>query len=204
MIRQHAHELLGRAETKRLLDGLNDTHPKLLEELVPKLLTLGEVQRVLEQLLRERVSIRDMGSILEALVETAPVNKSLVTLVEAARHALGRRLIQPLLDRDGQLPVLLLDPALEDEILGVLAHETGAGQRQLASRSSTPLVRRLADSVRQLIASVPATALPVLLCPSPARYYVRRWIEPWVPRMAVLAATDIPAETRLRPMGTVR
>jgi flagellar biosynthesis protein FlhA len=204
MIRRHAYELLGRAETKRLLDGLVDTHPKLLEELVPKLLTLGEVQRVLEQLLRERVSIRDMGAILEALVETAPINKNLVNLVEAARHALGRRLIQPLLDADGQLPVLLLDPALEEEILGMLSQD--GAQRQLAasSRPSTPLVRRLADSLRQLISTAPATALPVLLAPSPARYHIKRWIEPWIPRMAVVAVTDIPAETRLRPMGTVR
>ena len=204
LIRQHAHELLGRAETKRLVDSLNETHPKLMEELVPKLLTLGEVQRVLEQLLRERVSIRDLGAVLEALVETAAGNKSLVALVEAARHALGRRLVQPLLDADGQLPVLLLDPALEDEILQALMPE--GGQRLLAalSRNPVPLVRRLADSVRQLIGSTPATALPVLLCPSPARFQVKRWIEPWVPRMAVVAATDIPPETRLRPMGTVR
>jgi flagellar biosynthesis protein FlhA len=204
MIRQHAHELLGRAETKRLLDGLNETHPKLLEELVPKLLTLGEVQRVLEQLLRERVSIRDMGSILEALVEAAPVNKSLVSLVEAARHALGRRLIQPLLDGDGQLPVLLLDSALEDEILTMLAQDGSQKQLPASNRPSTPLVRRLADSLRQLIAAAPSSALPVLLCPSPARYHVKRWIEPWVPRMAVIAVTDIPAETHLQPMGTVR
>jgi len=204
LMRQHAHELLGRAETKRLLDGLNETHPKLIEELVPKLLTLGEVQRVLEQLLRERVSIRDMGSILEGLVETAAVSKNMVTLVEAARHVLGRRLIQPLLDADGQLPVLLLDPALEDEILNTV--NEGGAQRQLSasSRPSTPLVRRLVDSLKQLIATVPATALPVLLCPSPARYHIKRWIEPWIPRMAVIAATDIPPEARLRPMGTVR
>jgi flagellar biosynthesis protein FlhA len=204
LIRQHAHELLGRAETKRLLDGLNETHPKLLEELVPKLMTLGEVQRVLEQLLRERVSIRDLGAILEALLETAPATKHLVLLTEAARRGLGRRLIQPLLDGEGQLPVLLLDPALEEEIQGAVA-EIG-GQRQLPAslRPSTPLVRRLADSLKQLIATAPATALPVLLCPSPARYHVKRWIEPWIPRMAVVAATDIPAETRLRPMGTVR
>ena len=204
MIRGHAYELLGRAETKRLLDGLNETHPKLMEELIPKLLTLGEVQRVLEQLLRERVSIRDMGAILEALVETAPGNKSLVALVEAARHALGRRLIQPLLDSDGQLPVLLLDPALEEEILSNLSPEGGQRQLEASSRSATPLIRRLGDSLRQLIAHAPATALPVLLAPSPARYHVKRWIEPWVPRMAVIAVTDIPAETRLRPMGTVR
>ena len=130
LIRRHAWELLGRAETKRLLDALNETHPKLMEELVPKLLTLGEVERVLEQLLRERVSIRDLGAILEALLETAPVNKSLVALVEAARQALGRRLVQPLLDGDGQLPVLLLDPALEEEILATLA----PGERPAAAR----------------------------------------------------------------------
>ncbi len=91
---------------------MNESHPKLLEELVPKLLTLGEVERVLEQLLRERVSIRDLGAVLEALLEMAPVNKSLVALVEASRQALGRRLVRPLLDGDGQLPVLLLDPAV--------------------------------------------------------------------------------------------
>ncbi|WP_263359572.1 flagellar biosynthesis protein FlhA [Acidicapsa ligni] len=204
LIRQHGHELLGRAETKRLLDSLNDTHPRLMEELVPKLLTLGEVQKVLEQLLRERVSIRDMGTILEALVETASVNKGLVTLVEAARHALGRRLIQPLLDGDGQLSILQLDPSLEDEILGLLMQDTAQRQLTQTARSSTPVVRRLADSVRLLIGSTPATALPVLLVPSPARYHVKRWLEPWVPRMAVVAATDIPPETKLHPMGTVR
>jgi flagellar biosynthesis protein FlhA len=204
LIRQHAWELVGRAEIKRLLDGLNESHPKLLEELVPKLLSLGEVARVLEQLLRERVSIRDLGAVLEALVETAPANKSLVALVETARQALGRRLVRPLLDSDGQLPVLLLDPALEGEILAATAPETN--QRLLATGaiSSTPLVRRLADSVKSLISSTSSAAPPVLLCPSPARYYVRRWLEPVLPRLTVVAAGEIPPEIRLRPAGTIR
>jgi len=209
LIRQHAWELLGRAEIKRLLDAMNDSHPKLLEELVPKLLTLGEVARVLEQLLRERVSIRDLGSILEALLETAAVSKSFVALVEAARAALGRRLVQPLVDADGQLPVLLLDPALEEEIISTVAPETsaiGGGQRQLAAstRPATPVVRRLADSVRSLISSASSSAPPVLLCPSPARFFVRRWLEPVLPRLAVVAASEVPPEVRLRPVGTVR
>jgi flagellar biosynthesis protein FlhA len=204
LIRQHAGELLGRAETKRLLDSLNESHPKLLEELVPKLLTLGEVGRVLEQLLRERVSIRDLGAILEALLETAPANKNLVPMVEAARQALGRRLVRPLLDGDGQLPVLLLDPALEEEILTTLAPETGQRLLAAAAAPGTPVIRRLTDSVRQLIGSNSAAALPVLLCPSPARYYVRRWLEPVLPRLAVVAAAEIPAEIRLRPVATVR
>jgi flagellar biosynthesis protein FlhA len=203
LVRRHAFELLGRAETKRLLDALNDSHPKLMEELVPKLLSLGEVGRVLEQLLRERVSIRDIGSILEALLEAAPVNKSLVALVEAARQSLGRRLVQPLLDSDGLLPVLLLDPALEEEILLTLSPD--GAQRLLAQATpSTPVVRRLTDSVRQLIGAASAAALPVLLCPSPARYHVKRWLEPVVPRLAVVAAGEIPPEIRLRPVGTVR
>jgi len=193
LIRRHAWDLLGRAETKRLLDSLNESHPKLIEELIPKWLSLGEVGRVLEQLLRERVSIRDLGTILEALLETAPVNKNLVALVEAARMALGRRLVRP-----------LLDPALEEEILATLSPETS--QRLLASQAvpATPIVRRLTDSVRQLIGTASAAALPVLLCPSPARYHVKRWLEPVFPRLAVLAAGEIPPEIRLRPMGTVR
>jgi flagellar biosynthesis protein FlhA len=204
LIRRHAWELLGRSETKRLMDTLNESHPKLLEELVPKLLTLGEVGKALEQLLRERVSIRDMGTILESMLETAAVNKSTVSLVEGARQALGRRLIQPLLDAEGQLPVLLLDGALEEEILQTLSPEMG--QRMLASggQPGTPVVRRLADSLRRLIPASSAAALPVLLCPSPARYHVKRWLEPVMPRLAVVAASEIPPEIRLRPVGTVR
>lgn len=204
LIRRHSSELLGRAELKRLMDALNESHPKLIEELVPKLLTLGEVQRVLEQLLRERVSIRDLGTILEALLETAPLNKSLVALVEASRQALGRRLIQPLLDMDGQLPVLLMDTALEEEIVAALVPETG--QRMLAASGAlaTPVVRRLVDSLRQLIGATKVAAPPVLLCPSPARYHVKRWLEPIQPRLMVVAAAEIPPEVRLRPVGTLR
>jgi flagellar biosynthesis protein FlhA len=204
LVRQHAGELLGRAEIKRLLDSLNDSHPKLLEELVPKLLSLGEVARVLEQLLRERVSIRDLGTILEALLETVPVNKSLVALVEASRQAMGRRLVRPLLDGDSQLPVLLLDPGLEEEILAAATPESGQRLLSAAATPATPVVRRLSDSVRSLIGSASSAAPPVLLCPSPARYYVKRWLEPVLPRLAVVAAGEIPAEIRLRPVGTVR
>jgi flagellar biosynthesis protein FlhA len=204
LVRQHGGELLGRAEIKRLLDSLNDSHPKLLEELVPKLLTLGEVARVLEQLLRERVSVRDLGAILEALLETAPMNKNLVALVEASRQALGRRLVRPLLDGDGQLPVLLLDRALEEEILTAVAPETSQRLLSSAATPGTPIVRRLTDSVRSLIGSASSAAPPVLLCPSPARYYVKRWLEPVLPRLAVVAAGEIPSEIRLRPVGTVR
>jgi len=203
MIRRHAHELLGRAEAKRLMESLNESHPKLLEELVPKLLTLGEVGRVLEQLLRERVSIRDLGTILEALLEMAPMNKNIVALVECSRQALGRRLIAPLLDQDGQLPVLLLDAGLEEEIVGSVSPENSQRLLSATSAPGVPLVRRLADSLNFLIGSSTSSVLPVLLCPSPARYHVKRWLEPVMPRLSVVAAAEIPAEIRLKPAGTV-
>lgn len=203
-IRRHAYELLGRAEAKRLLESLNESHPKLLEELVPKLLTLGEVGRVLEQLLRERVSIRDLGTILEALLEVAPVNKNIVALVECARQALGRRLIAPLLDSDGALPVLLLDSGLEEEIVDSVSPEISERLLAATSAPGVPLLRRLADSVKSLINSSSSSVLPVLLCPSPARYHVKRWLEPLMPRLAVVAAAEVPAEIRLKPAGTVR
>jgi flagellar biosynthesis protein FlhA len=204
MIRQHAHELLGRAEVKRLMDSLNESHPRLVEELVPKLLTLGEVEKVAGQLLRERVSIRDFGSILESLLEVAPMNKSVIALVEAARQAQSRRLIQPLLDSDGQLPALLLHSEFEEEILAAISPETSLRLLPRTTAPGTPVLRRLIDSVKQLIGTLTSSAQPVLLCSSPARYHVKRWLEPVLPRLAVIAPSEIPAEIRVKPVGTVR
>src|ERR1700722_10212364 len=116
VVKQHAHDLLSRQEVKRLLDRLADSHPKLVEELVPKILSLGEAQKVLQQLLREQVSIRDLATILEALLDTAPASKNPVQLVEAARQALGRALVRPLLSDNGGLRVVTLDHALEEEL----------------------------------------------------------------------------------------
>src|SRR5271165_7538234 len=134
VIRQYAHELLTRQETKRLLDALAETQPKLIEELVPRLLTLGEVEKVLQQLLREQVSIRDLTSILEVLLDTAATNKSPVALVEATRQALGRSLVQPLLSEDRKLKVLTLDPAVEQEIQRSVDPQF-AGDRSVTSAS---------------------------------------------------------------------
>ena len=202
MIRRHAHELLGRAETKRLLDSLAESHPKLVEELVPKILSLGEVQRVLQQLLREQVSIRDLGAILEALVETATQNRALPHLVEAARQALGRRLMQSLLEPDGSLKVIALDPALEEELADLVAPDAGA--RLLSAGSQTPVLRRIADSLKRLIGPATASAQPVLLCASPARYHLKRWLEPVLPRLTVVAPAEVPPEVAVRAAGVVR
>lgn len=205
MIRRHAHELLGRQEVKRLLDSMNETYPKLVEELIPKLMSLGEVQRVLQQLLREQVSIRDMGSILEVLVESAQQSKSIVHLVESVRQSLGRGLVRPLLDGDGGLRVLILEQGLEAELIGTFDPQNAGLLLGDVARSDMPadFLRRLVESVKRLTAGGSASALPVLLCPSPARYHVRRWLEPLLPKVTVLSPVEIPPEIRVKSMGTV-
>jgi len=201
MIRQHAYELLTRAETKRLLDSLNDSHPKLVEELVPKVLSLGEVQRVLQQLLREQVSIRDLGTILETMVETAASNKNPVILVEAARHALGRALIRPLLDENGRLKVVTLDSSIEEEC----ARSTGQGA-QLAPGGALQIsiARRVLDGLRGMLGDQITMAPPVLLCASPGRFYLRRVLEPFMPKIVVISPSEIPPMTQVMSLGSVR
>ena len=201
LIRQNAHELLTRQETKRLIDRLSESHPKLTEELVPKLMTLGEVQKVLQQLLREQVSIRDLGTILETLVETAAVNKNPVLLTEAVRHALGRALVRPLLDEKGELKVVTLDRTIEEECIRAVAGQNPTGAVAALQPSTA---RRVLEGLRALFGDNALSAPPVLLCSSPGRFYLRRLLEPFLPKIVVLAPTEIPPLIPVQSVGAVR
>jgi flagellar biosynthesis protein FlhA len=201
LIKRNAYELLTRQETKRLIDRLNDSHPKLVEELIPKLMSLGEVQKVLQQLLREQVSIRDLGSILEALVDTAANNKNSVALVEAARQTMGRALIRPLLDMKGELKVVTLDSAIEEECMRAANSQSG----QLSSSAlQISVARRVLDSLRSTYGERVAEAPPVLLCSSPGRFYLRRLLEPFLPKIVVISPSEIPPMTMVQSVGVIR
>ncbi len=200
LIKQNAHDLLTRQETKRLIDRLSDSHPKLVEELVPKLMTLGEVQRVLQQLLREQVSIRDLGTILETLTETAAINKNPVILVEAVRHALGRALVRPHLDETGHLKVVTLDASIEEEC----ARSTQNAQLASQGMLQISVARRVLDGLRAMIGDQVTFTPPVLLCSSPGRFYLRRILEPFIPKIVVISPSEIPATTQVLSLGSVR
>lgn len=201
VIKQNAHELLSRGETKRLIDRLADSHPKLADELIPKVMSLGEVQKVLQQLLREQVSIRDLGSILETLIETASFNKNPIALVEAVRHALCRALVKPLLTDDGALKVVTLDTSIEEEC-------TRGSNQQSGLAVSTPqqlaLARRVLDGLRMSFGQEISKAPPVLLCSSPGRYYLRRLMEPFIPRIVVISPGEIPPMTQVQSVAVLR
>ena len=201
VVKQNAYQLLTRQETKRLIDRIGETHPKLVEELVPKLMTLGEVQKVLQQLLRENVSIRDLGTILETLVETAAVNKSPILLVEAVRHALGRALVRPLLDEQGELKIVMLDRSIEEECARAMNPQAAVSSPMALQPN---IGRKILDGLRGLFGDQVTTAPPVLLCSSPSRFHLRRLLEPLIPKIVVLAPTEIPPAIPIRSIGAVR
>lgn len=201
VVRRHAHEVLTRQETKRLLDAIGETHPKLVEELVPRVLSLGETEKILQQLLREQVSIRDLSSILETLIDAAAVNRSIVSLVEAVRQALGRAVVQPLLQDDGKLKVLSVDPSLEEELNRAFEPQAAAARTPALQ---TGFLRRVLEGLRRVAGDQVAIAAPVLLCGSPARFHLRRMLEPFVPRITVVSPAEIPPVIQVQSMGVVQ
>ena len=201
IVKQNAYLLLTRQETKRLIDKMGDSHPKLVEELVPKLMTLGEVQKVLQLLLREQVSIRDLGTILETMIETAAINKNPVLLVEAIRQTLGRALVRPLLDEKGELRVVTVDRSIEEECARSLNPQpVTTGQNVLQPNTA----RRVCDGLHTLFGEHVVAAPPILLCSSPARFQLRRLLEPFLPKIVVLSPAEIPALIPVQSIGALR
>ena len=200
VVRQHAYELLTRQETKRLLDALAETQPKLVDELTPKILSLGELQKVLQQLLREQVSIRDLTTILETLIDAGQANKNAIHLVEIVRQVLGRSVVQPLLHDDGRLRVLSLDPTIEDELMQSFDPQTVGRART----GQAQFLRRLLDGIRKVVGDKLAMESTIVLCGSPARFHLRRLLEPFIPRIVVLSPAEIPPSVTVQSVGVVQ
>ena len=191
IVRRYAHELFSRQDAKRVLDRVAEENPKVVEDLVPKLLPLATVQRVLQNLLREHVSIRDAVTILEALGEAAQITRNPVLLTEFVRQAIRRTVVKPYLNRNGDLPAYLLDPAIEQEIEAAVEHGEHASHLGLSPQR----MRAIVDKIRQAVGSLQGPA--VLITSSGARYFLRQMLEQAMPRLHVLAHNEIPPETRV-------
>ncbi len=199
LARRHAPELLGRQETQRLLDGLAKGAPKLVEELLPERYTLGQVQKVLQLLLRERVPIRDLQTICEAMADCSGQGLDLQEVVARVRQALGRALVKPLLER-GALKVVTLSPAIEQDIRSLLAPGPDGKPLPADPRVTQSLVQRVASAIRD----IPAGTLPAVLCGSAeVRAVLRRLTENSLPTLACLAIPEIPDGVRVQTVGQV-
>lgn len=198
LIRRHCHEIFSRQDAKKFLDRVAEEQPKLVEDLVPKLLPLPAVQKVLQNLLRERTPIKDGVTILEALGEAALVTRNPVLLTEYVRQAMRRTIVRPLLDRNGQLAVYLLDASLEKAVEDAVQHGEHTSHVNLHPQKVSEL---LAAASR-----VPASAGSswTLLTSSGARYFVRQILEASFPQVTVLSHGEIPAGLRVVSLGVLK
>ncbi len=194
LIRAHSWELLTRSETQKLLDNISKTYPKIVEELVPSNLTLGGVQRVLQNLLRERVPIKDIMSIFDALLDYSPNMKDPETLTEYVRQALSRTITKQYVNEDGRLSVFTLDPTYEQ----LLSQSEGG--------SVTPdVINRLVKSIESVLTSGKLMgAQPIILCSAGIRKIIRKIVERISSSFIVLSSSEIVSSTDLDIRGIVK
>jgi flagellar biosynthesis protein FlhA len=200
VVRQNAADLLGREDVRLLVEMVKRTHPIVVEELTPTLLTLGEIQRVLHGLLEENVSIRDLVRIFEALSVRAKVSTDVDGLVEAARSALGSAISHPYVTPDERLHVMTLDPAFEQRLLEAV-RQSEAGQ-VLALDAGT--VDALVNGCSGLLTDAERLGLsPVLVCSPQVRAALSRLMRQVLPRLPVISYTEVSRTAQIESLGVV-
>src|SRR5262245_59650741 len=200
VIRRHAHELLGRQEVQQLLDTLAKKQPKVIEELVPQHLSVGGVQKVLQSLLREGVSIRDLGSILETPADHAPRTKDPEVLTEFVRQTLGRSITKRLVAPGNTLAVMTLAADVERHLIGAMQHSDAGSALVLEPGFAQRLVARLGTAAERFAAR---QVSPVLLCATSIRPHLRQLVERALPGVAVIAPAEIAPSVRVQSLGVV-
>ncbi|MDX6554780.1 MAG: flagellar biosynthesis protein FlhA [Miltoncostaeaceae bacterium] len=200
VIRRHADELLTRQETRKLLDQLKEENSAAVEDVVPDKLGVGEVQRVLQHLLREGVSVRDLGTVLEAIGDRAMLSRDPSVLAESARQALGRTITAAYLDEEKALYAISLDPDLEREIADALVPTPEGEVLAIDPNRAAAMLRNLADQVDGLAAG---GRRPVVLCSSRIRRHVRRLVEQTLPQLPVIAYNEVVPGIRLETAGVL-
>jgi flagellar biosynthesis protein FlhA len=199
-IRQHASDLLTRQEAKQLLDQLKEHNAAVVEEVVPEILSLGEIQRVVQALLREGVSIRDLGTIVEAIGDKARLTRDPGVLAEYARQALGRTITAPYLDAERKLRGITLDPALEQEVSDSITQTSDGEYLVLEPSRAQSLITALKAHVD---AAVAQGVRPVLLCSARVRRHLRRLCEQSLPQMPVCSYNEIVPGIGVETIGVI-
>ncbi len=199
-IKSHAFELLGRQETKLLIDSVKEKYSTVVEELIPELMTIGEVQKVLQSLLKERVAIKDMVTILESLADNARITKDIEVLTEYVRFSLGRSICNGLIDDNGSITIITLSPEVESII---------SNNIQKSIQGSFPAVDpdttgQILNSIKNNISSIYFhNNQPVILVSPKIRPAFRRLIEMVFPSIFVLSLNEIPNEVEIKTEGVV-
>jgi flagellar biosynthesis protein FlhA len=196
-VRNFLPDLLTRQQTKEMVDRVAAVAPKLVEDLVPKVLSLGDIQRVLRQLLRERVPVRDLASILEAMADAPGGSKDTDVLTEAVRATLGRAICRQYQTDQGELPAIGLAPAMEQRLMAALVRTEQGAVLALDPNEAQNLAARIARALES------AVAQPVLLCSPALRPHLWRLFSRVLPHLGVLSHNEVPAHVRLSPVAVI-
>jgi flagellar biosynthesis protein FlhA len=198
VIRRNAAELLGRQDVRALLDALKERFPAPVEELVPDLMTVGEVQRVLQTLLAEAVPIRDLVTILETLGDKAKLTKDVPILAEYCRQALSRAICGRFVDESGTLRAITLDPEVDREIAESVTRTDDGTAVSMDPARAHALIERLAEQVEEAQA---IGAAPVVLCSGATRRHLKALTAHAIPSLTVLSYHEILPSVRVEPLG---
>jgi len=197
VIRRHAHELFSRQDTKNFCDRVAQANPKVVEDLVPKMLPYALVQRVLQNLLRERVPIRDGVTILEALSEGAQMTKNPVLLTEYVRQAIRRVIVTSHLNAQGEIPAYLVEPSTEQAVESSVEHSENNSVMGLTPQAAREFVGRLTKKLER-----PDSNAIVLTNPG-VRYFVKQLLETAFPEVVVLSHSEVPPEVKVKSLGWI-
>jgi flagellar biosynthesis protein FlhA len=200
IIRTHAHELLGRQEAQVLVDNFKKNYPKVVEDLIPDPLSLGVVVRVLQNLLREQVSIRDLLTIFETLADEAIRTKDVDILTESTRRALARSITNRYRNEQGEVTVLNLDPHLEELIANSLLQTEQGVQLVMDPRAAHGMIEGIASTIEN---HPEIAGQPILLTSPTARRHVFKLTHRFIPQLVVLSHSELSSDARISNVGTV-
>ncbi|PIQ24967.1 flagellar biosynthesis protein FlhA [bacterium (Candidatus Blackallbacteria) CG17_big_fil_post_rev_8_21_14_2_50_48_46] len=200
IVKTFAHEILSRQEVQVMINKVKEKHPVVVKELIPDLLSLGGVQKVLQNLIRERVSIRDLATILEKLTDFAKINQDPDTLSELARQSLSRQICNNLSNEQNIIPVITLDPKVEQAVQESIQQTAQGAVLALNPQVSQQILAKLANEVQ---AATNAGHNPVVLCNPQIRPHVKKLTERNFPMLTVLSYNEIAPKIKIQSIGAV-
>jgi len=198
IVKTYADELLGRQDVQSLLDSLAGSHPKVVEELVPNIVPLGTLQKVLQRLLRERISVRDLLTILETLADYVPMSKNVDMLTGYVRQALARTITGEYKDMDGNITVVMVSPDIEESINKSVQHT----EYESFVAADPTLIQEVVSKLQEFVQIFTNKGLqPVVLCSPNVRIYLRKILEKFFPNIIVLSHNEITREVNIKSLG---
>lgn len=200
IIRAHAHELFGRQEADSLIENFKKTYPKVVDELIPEPLPLGTVVKVLQNLLKEQISIRDLLTIFEALADEAHRTKDPELLTESVRKALSRHITSKYMNEDGQVQVITLDPKLEEVISNSLLQTEQGVQLVMDPMTAQHMLSEIANTIEQ---HPEIAGQPILLTSPTARRHLYKLTSRFIPQLVVLSHNELSSEAHVTSVGLV-